>query len=364
MQTRGYAQRSERLPTDFATVDAAWLTGLLGLRYPGIEVRRMDVVEMIRGHTSKARVTVELNDVGRAAGLPATLCLKANWSGNAMSSPVCVNEARFYHDFRDTMRLPAPVCYFADWDDDDAGQQGLIVLADLLREGAVFDTSARAIGVEAMARSLTGLAALHGGTWDHPELRRHAWLETAMAPQTVTDDYWSMMEETFAAHNRLPERVALFPRWMAEEPVRLRRSLGQLAAQETADTSPLCLVHGDSHLGNTLHLPDGERLWFDWQIVRKGRPWRDYSYFVIGSISIEDRRAHERDLLAHYCAEMGKYGVVLDAARAWDDYRRWVIWGLVAWQSNINPREETMAPLERFCRAADDLNTQEFFDVR
>src|SRR3546814_559006 len=136
-----------------------------------------------------------------------------------------------------------------------------------------------------------------------------------------------------------------------------------LCAQEIADESPLCLVHGDAHLGNSYRRPDGDRIWFDWQIVRKGRPWRDYSYFVIGSITIEDRRRAERDLLRHYCSELSRHGVEIRFDQAWDDYRRWVIWGLVGWQSNINPKEETMPPLERFCRAADDLETHSFYDL-
>src|SRR3546814_3981565 len=102
-----------------------------------------------------------------------------------------------------------------------------------------------------------------------------------------------MMAEYFAAHNKIPERIAIFPKWMAEDPNRLRTAFRQLCAQEIADESPLCLVHGDAHLGNSYRRPDGDRIWFDWQIVRKGRPWRDYSYFVIGSITIEDRRSEE-----------------------------------------------------------------------
>src|SRR3546814_21034212 len=87
-----------------------------------------------------------------------------------------------------------------------------------------------------------------------------------------------MMAEYFAAHNKIPERIAIFPKWMAEDRNRLRTAFRQLCAQEIADESPLCLVHGDAHLGNSYRRPDGDRIWFDWQIVRKGRPWRDYSY--------------------------------------------------------------------------------------
>lgn len=360
---RGHPARSEPLPMTLDGVTPEWLAGLLRLQYPGLEILAMQTFELISGHSTKLRLEVDFNEAGKAAGLPRDLCLKANWSGNPMSSPVCVNEARFYRQFRNKMELPAPSCYFADWDDTPTHQQGVILLDDIAKEGGTFVNSTHPIGLDDMQRSLTGLAELHGRTWNHPELHRQAWLQTAMAPETVTDDYWGMMETYFAAHNAIPERVAIFPAWMAKNPENLRTAWRQLCAQEMASSAPLCLVHGDSHLGNTYRRADGKRMWFDWQIVRKGRLWRDYSYFLIGSISIDDRRHAERDLLRHYCAALETHGVKLDFAEAWENYRRWVIWGLVAWQSNINPREETMQPLERFCVAATELDTIAFFSL-
>jgi aminoglycoside phosphotransferase (APT) family kinase protein len=148
---------------------------------------------------------------------------------------------------------------------------------------------------------------------------------------------------------------------MAEDPERLRTGFRQLAAEEMASTKPRCLIHGDSHLGNTCALPDGSRLWFDWQLVRRGRPWRDYSYFVAGSLSVDDRRRREADLMRIYCEAMASRGVELDVGECFDEYRRWIFWGLWAWQSNMNPIETTMEPLERFCIAAEDLETHTFF---
>jgi hypothetical protein len=356
------SQRTHRLPLTLDELIPDRLTDILQAHYPGSVVEGVEVVELIQGHTTKVRLMLDLNRQALDAGVPRAVCLKANLTGSPLSSPVCVNEARFYGELRSRMDLPTPICYLADWDDDAEGEQGLIILEDMIARGGSFDTSARAIGVDAMTRSLTGLAKLHGNSWDHPELRQE-WLQTAMAPTTATDDYWGMMETYFAAHNAIPERVAMFPKWMAEDPNRLRKAFHQLCARETADTSPLCLVHGDAHLGNSYSLPNGDRLWFDWQIVRRGRPWRDFSYFVIGSITIEDRRRAEKDLLRHYLEALASYGVSVPFEEAWDNYRRWVIWGLVGWQSNINPKEETMPPLERFCRAADDLETHSFYDI-
>src|SRR5690606_3117657 len=280
-----------------------------------------------------------------------------------LSSPVCVNEAKFYGELASRLPLPAPQCFLADWDDDALGQQGVIMLEDLVPLGGEFCTSARAIDIDDMALSLEGLARMHGATWGHPELERQPWLARAMAATTATDDYWGMMESYFAAHNQIAERVAMFPRLMAGDPNRLRAAWRQQAEHESAYGGPLCLVHGDAHLGNSYRRPNGERIWFDWQIVRKGRPMRDVPYFLIGSISVEDRRRAERDLLKQYLDVLNSYGVGMSFDALWEEYRRMVVWGLVGWQSNINPQEETMLPLERFCRAADDLETEKFFDL-
>jgi len=359
---RGYPQRPRHLPTDFSALDRDGLTGLLQLRYPGLVVEEATLVEFVSGHSSKARMALKLNAVGREAGVSEYVCLKSNWSGNPMSSGANLAEARFYGNFASRPPALTPKCFFADWDDDGETRQGLIVLEDLKRRPAEFRNSKVPLTVDEMARSLRQLAQLHGSTWDSPELETMAWLQVAMAPETTVDDYWNLMGDHFPVHNRLPERLAIFPRWIAEDPERLRTGFRQLSAEEMASPMPRCLIHGDSHLGNTCRLPDGSRLWFDWQIVRRGRPWRDYSYFVAGSLCVEDRRRAERELLRIYCDAMAAQGVRLDYDTAFDEYRRWIFWGLWAWQSNMNPIETTMEPLERFCVAAEDLETHTFFE--
>ncbi|KJS09857.1 MAG: hypothetical protein VR73_00710 [Gammaproteobacteria bacterium BRH_c0] len=354
--------RSERLPLEFDKVDAAWLTRTLQTQYPGVVVNSMEVTQFIPGHTTKARVKLDLNQAGIDAGLPEDVCLKANWSGSPMSSPVCVNEARFYHSLATQMPVPSPKCYFADWDDDEQSQQGFIILEDLIPLGGEFGYSHQPISVEDMAKSLDGMAMMHGRSWGHPELDNQTWVQTAMAPETATDDYWMMMPDYFARHNSIPERLEIFPRWMAADTQRLYSAFQQLCEHDRAYTGPRCLVHGDAHLGNTYRRPDGTRIWFDWQIVRKGLPWRDLTYFLVGSMEIADRRKAGDDLIKYYLQQLAANGgPEFSLEQAQEEVSRWVIWGLIAWQSNINPQQETMCSLERFCRAADDMDTQRFY---
>ncbi|WP_231466651.1 ecdysteroid 22-kinase family protein [Novosphingobium sp. CECT 9465] len=357
---RGHPSREQRLPTDLAAVDAAWLQGVLRHCYPGIAITAMEVVEIIQGHTTKVRVAVTGSD---PAVLPGRLCLKSNWSGSPLSGEANVNEARFYKDLCEGLQLPAPHCFYADWDDDADGKQGLLVLEDMEGWDGKFGTSAEPITIDQAMRGVAALATLHASTWADPRLDAAGWLQRAMAPDHAGDDYWAMMADHYDKVNRLPERVAMFPAWFANDPQKLRDAWLQLCAHDMADTSPLCLVHGDAHLGNSYGLGDGGRLFLDWQIVRKGHPWRDYSYFAAGSITIADRRAGERDLLKHYLSVLAQHGIVIDFDTAWTEYRRWIVWGLVSWQSNINPKEATLPSLERFCVAAKDLKIDELYNV-
>jgi aminoglycoside phosphotransferase (APT) family kinase protein len=350
---KGYSARHERLPVDLAAVDAAWLARTLGHRYPGVAVDRLDIVEVINGHTTKVRVQAELRG---AADVPARLCLKSNWSGSPLSGEANVNEARFYKDLCAGLDLPAPACFYVDWDDDGEGKQGLLVLEDMEYWEGAFGTSASPITIDQAMRGVEALARLHGSTWGDPRLDRAGWLHTAMAADNPGDDYWAMMSDHYDRVNRLPERVAMFPDWFAQRPEKLREAWLQLCAYDVAQPGPRCLVHGDSHLGNSYGFADGGRLFLDWQIVRKGHPWRDYGYFAIGSIEIEDRRRAERELLRHYLKTLAGFGIEIGFDAAWENYRRWVIWGLVSWQSNINPKEATLPSLERFCVAAKDLD--------
>ena len=351
---RGYPARSERLPLTFDGVTPQWLTGVLQPRYPGAEVRAMEMTGQVFGHTSKARYTLDLNAAARAAGIPEHVCLKANWTGDPLSSDVCVNEARFYGLLSSRLDLPAPSCYFADWDDDGAGKQGFVMLEDLVERGGIFGTSGQPITLDDMFAAIGQLAHLHGSTWGRSDLLDPPWLQTALSPQTPTDAYWALMKDYVPIHNARESHLALLPNWAAQNPERIYQAFLQLRAEEMADPSPLCLVHGDAHLGNSYLCPDGHRIWLDWQIVRKGRPWRDVHYFMVGSLTIDQRREAERDLIRHYCERIARYGVTLDVDKAWHDYHRWLIWGIIAWHTNINPNENTLVSLERFCVAAKD----------
>jgi hypothetical protein len=133
---------------------------------------------------------------------------------------------------------------------------------------------------------------------------------------------------------------------------------------------PLGLVHGDFRLDNLLF---GEAAAarpltvVDWQTVGWGSAVSDLSYFLGGGLSVEDRRAHERELVGEYHAALEAQGVEdFGWEECWEGYRRQafggVLMAIVA--SMLVQRTERgddmfMTTLARHAQHALDLNALE-----
>ena len=150
------------------------------------------------------------------------------------------------------------------------------------------------------------------------------------------------------------------PKHYLDDPRKVERAFDRLGEIERAYDAPYCIVLGDCHQGNTYILPEGERLWLDWQLVRRGRPWRDLTYFVIGALTIEERRKHHKDLVKQYRDYLIATGVagVPSFEEAWEQTRLWVMYGVQAWVANLDAWGQNGIPMnERFFVAAEDYGT-------
>ncbi|KJE20286.1 phosphotransferase family protein [Frankia torreyi] len=350
--------RPAPMPMRWDEVTAPWLGAMLANRYPGIEVTDLRTVELRSTHTTKGRVAVTYNEVGRRAGLPEHLCLKANFTGRANPMDICQVEARFYHELVEGTRIPAPRFYYADWDPDGSGQ-GLAVLEDLIELGGEFGNSYQHIGVDAVGRALDDMAVLHGSYWASPRLDAASWLPTSMDTRGDCDQariMWWLVEENLGRDVYI-ERL---PAWMVADPQRFLRAYDLLNEYAREQTGPRTIVHGDAYLGNTYLRPDGHRIWLDWQMVRKGHAWRDVSYFMVGALTVEERRAHERELLVRYREALLATGArdVPTADAIWEQYRRWAMYGLQAWMGTKDHwGQDNHTMIGRFSVATADLDT-------
>jgi len=106
----------------------------------------------------------------------------------------------------------------------------------------------------------------------------------------------------------------------------------------------------------------------DWQVVRRGNPLRDVSYFLVLALDAETRRAHERPLLDHYRDALAAAGgPALTADEAWGTYRRMAAYPYVAttFTAGLGGLQDEAVGLEGLRRAVaaiGDLDTASVLD--
>jgi hypothetical protein len=195
--------------------------------------------------------------------------------------------------------------------------------------------------------------------WNSERLHKQNWLHRSMDTLVDTNQLLRMYNY-LSLNTSKPEYKAILPQWIYDTPKMFAHAFDELAAQEREQPAPLCLVHGDAHQGNSFLRDDGERVWHDWQLVRKGTPWRDITYFMLGALTIEERRSSAQDLIGHYREALIATGAegVLGQQQAWEQFRRWPVYGMQSWLANMDIWGQSgLGMVERFFTAAEDMET-------
>ena len=130
------------------------------------------------------------------------------------------------------------------------------------------------------------------------------------------------------------------------------------------------LLHGDAHIGNTYVLPGDDVGFLDWQMLRRGNFSLDLGYFLQGALTIEDRRACERELVAEYRAALRLPDNEVPSERdIWLRYRASVAHGLAIWMATLSGGDAwqradiCLAFAQRYATAFVDLDTAGALDT-
>jgi hypothetical protein len=349
-----YAEDRMPLPLNLDGLTPQWIGEALSHRYPGVEVVAASVDGIIVGTASKARLTLEYR--GSSQGLPPTMYAKGGFHGPEqmqLGGAGYAREVMFYRHYApllDGQELPKS---YLGATSAESGQS-IVFLEDLTQRQVTFGKATRPVTRDTAAATLEWLARLHGRFWNQAELSGlAAWpgLIKQVIEFFLSGTFWTdMTGRPLAApvpeELRNPQRVhqAMTAMWNAFE-----------------HQSPATFIHGDAHLGNMYFLPDGKPGFLDWQCPMRG-PWADdVTYFLIGSLSVEDRRRYERELIRHYLDCLGAHAQlsVPSFDQAWLAYRQQVMHGFmwVATPPQMQPDDIVAANTERFCAALRDLET-------
>ena len=350
------------VPFSYEAITPAWLTAILCRNHPNAEVLGFRLDEPDNGSSNRRRIFIDYNEGGRQAGLPLTVFCKASHElRNRLQlglSGAARAEVLFFNTVRPLVEIHAPRAYFANY--DPASFASIVVLADMAGQ-VEFCTHTTQMTRARAESQMRLLATLHGRFYESEELRG------LLKPLGTWPEYFHRCDQAF----RLAEYCNIgFMRGESVIPSRLFARHAEiwpatLSSVEAHNRLPHSLIHGDVHLRNWYIAAGGEMGLADWQLICSGNWSRDLAYTISTALSVENRRAWEKELLDLYLEEVQHSGgPALDRRKAWDLYRQQLFGALAWWTVTLTPPPEMpdMQPaasslefIKRITHAIDDL---------
>ena len=328
------------VPEDVATVlDPQWLAAALDVVGDNDRIVAVDRVGSSRTIAEKVQFVVGVERGGVVE--QHALCAKGHFDDGFNS---LLSEAHFYRDLRPRLAVRAPTAHYVGI--DDAATRALIVMDDVVALGGSFLGAQTPYSVATCRDALTQLAILHASTWDDAQWDV-AWLEPRVANMASffpTDTLQGLLDD-----GRGPD----LPPELRDAPTL------QAAMLRTAELAPTCVLHGDTHSGNAYLDRDGRVCWLDWQVTQRGHWSIDVAYHLGTVLDIGTRRAHERELLAHYLDVLASHGVEAPSFdEAWERYTLGFTWGYFLWViTRISSRAVVLLHIPRLGAALADHHT-------
>jgi len=348
------------IPLTYESIGPEWLTAVLCDGVPGAAVVGHTLGPPDEGTNNRRRIHVTYNEAGQKAGLPASVFCKAT-QGLANRQMLghsggIICEVTFYRVARPLLDLEAPVARLANYDPESFNS---IVVLDDIADRATFCSQDTPVDRDFIEQQLTLLARLHGRFFDAPELG-----SLFGALPTWYQRFHNLarfhLEESCdagfqAGRDIIPAR--LFARAADVWPATLQ-------SLEVLKELPLCLCHGDVHLKNWYRCNDGRIGLGDWGVAHRGHWSRDVTYTIGTALTVEQRRAWDRDLLRFYLDQLHRHGgPKLDPDTALLAYRRSLLTAFAFWTLTLKPTPDfpDMQPaetartfIERLAHSIDD----------
>jgi hypothetical protein len=223
----------------------------------------------------------------------------------------------------------------------------MIIMDDVIADGGHFLDAHTPYTLDVTRDTLGQLARLHAATWGCADVADLDWLAPRLTG--MADIFPREMLQTLLDDGRGPD--------VASE-LRSAENVAE-AMRRTGAHEITCVIHADTHSGNSYLDADGRACWLDWQIVQRGSWATDIAYHLAAVLDIDDRRAHEAALLRHYLDELASAGA---PAPPWDDawelYTTSFSYGYFLWViTRISSRAVVLVHIPRLAAALSDHDT-------
>lgn len=222
-------------------------------------------------------------------------------------------EVNFYRDYAPNLPMRTPFCHFTGIAENKV--DFALVLEDVApaKQGDQMEGGT----LEQARLAVVEVTKLHAPFLNNPILEETPWLNrskgSAASFRPLLKDFYKGFRERYEGQIE-PEIVAMGERYYA-------------GSEDYPDPvhEPFALVHSDYRLDNMLFATQegGPPITIvDWQTVTCGSPMSDVSYFIGAGLLVEERRAHEEELVKLYHETMLASGVTdFSWEKCWDQYR-------------------------------------------
>ncbi|KAM0208079.1 hypothetical protein ACHAPA_011351 [Fusarium lateritium] len=347
------------LPTVPEQVTASWLSKVLRQNVNSAELIR----SVLNATASKLFFTIDYEDNKPEEDRAIHICIKGGFNPAMLAVKgykdllvaAYINEAMFFSVVAPTLsHISLPKVWWAG----NKGEQGIVVMEDLNHAGFTFGNPQDVWSAAQVKTGVEQLAALHASTWGY-SYTDYPW---------ITPSYEGMM-------------IALTDMWDAQIhganrppcPDTIKNSRERTVAaikKHFATKNPkfMSLIHGDPHTGNTYLDKAGNPRFLDWQTFHIGSPFHDLAYFVIGAMSVEDRRMHEVPILHHYLEALANFGGPLFSTKDEDvmkEFSKATMAGMgwILTPYDLQPKERVVSMCERYGAAIVDHKAIELVET-
>ncbi|CAJ2509654.1 Uu.00g146800.m01.CDS01 [Anthostomella pinea] len=286
----------EALPTVPAGITAEWLSRKLGHKVASIEN-----TSNIWGTASKLfyAITYEDGASSNNGERPAHICIKGMFDLKLVEDQpwtvsLAQRESEFFSKLAPTINN---MIFPKSWWAGKTENQGLVIMSDLTKEGCSFPPEVTSYPVEKIMNGVEQLAGLHAQYWGQSQ-EDHPWIWNNYDPaMTFMCSPWNELV-------REPNRPKL-PEYLMDGK-RCNEALGRYYAERNPRFRTL--LHGDTHMGNIYFTAEGKIGFLDWSAFHFGSCFHDIAYHMTSTLTVEDRRAHEMEILDHYLATLHRLG--------------------------------------------------------
>jgi hypothetical protein len=358
------------IPTDRRHLSNSWLSATLGANVPGARVLECESPVHHSGTATRIGLRLSWNQEGQDADLPTAVFVKTTntWQQRMILglTGMVKGESLFYSKFRPQVDIEAPQGYYGDYDDDS--WRSIAIMEDVeFTKGARFldplETSDRA-GMEDL---LGDLATLHGHFWLRPELAAYG-LRDSFNLISFSDSVVNLRRRSHVGVERAGSEVPTALVGRTDEVYD-----ANFATLQLDRTGASTLLHGDGHAGQRYVTATGRSGLADWQVMHRGHWAWDVAYTMNTALSVDDRRAWDRDLLSFYLERLAAAGgPVMEFDTAWREYRRHAFYPYIAWiftlgraayHPNWQPDEFSKAIIGRTAQAIVDHDSFNALDA-